>query len=526
MSLFRCNLLISLAIVVMGCGQKIVSPSNDSGSAGAVTSKPGATPAGATPDDVLASAIYQLRPENFGTNSTTDKPVSLLNSWRSKQAESRGSADQPVPVTAPKNWIASEEESRLAQAKFDSVDAVHIRDALFYRAMAEYLSDRGRDELQRVGIVVDFVCRNVSLWKDDEVEIPLPPFLIMQLGRGTAEDRAWVCAEILRQLRVDAIIIRSKSDAKGTTDKWLLGVPVEHQVYLYDLRLGLQIDNGTSDKKAIAATLGEIVSHPEWLQAMAVNETYPLTVEDLRDPAVFVMSNANFWCRRMYNLEEVLPSNDQCVLYDSLADEDGRTGLLQRIAKGGGWPVDRLKLWQYPQRQLDELKHRTEERAQEWQRLTVPFSVPIPFTVDKEGKPVFGTPERKMQRFRTDQLLGKFAEATTRYLRIRHLEVEPNPPDIERLNRMASEDAFYWTCLCKFEMGEYDTAVELLSDYLKKYDRKGKWYFSARTLLAQCHAEQDRLPAAIATLERTSSDDPYRSANAVRMKRWSAMRPK
>ena len=91
---------------------------------------------------------------------------------------------------------------------------------------------------------------------------------------------------------------------------------------------------------------------------------------------------------------------------------------------------------------------------------------------------------------------------------------------------MASEDAFYWTSLCKFELGEYATAVELLSDYLKKYDRKGKWYFSARSLLAQSYSELDRLPEAIATLERTSSDDPYRAANAVRMRRWAAMQPK
>ena len=142
--------------------------------------------------------------------------------------------------------------------------------------------------------------------------------------------------------------------------------------------------------------------------------------------------------------------------------------------------------------------------------------------MDAQGKPTIGIPERKLQRCRMDHLLGKFADATTRYLRIRHLEVEPNPPEIERINRLASEDALYWTTLCKFELGEYETAVDLLLDYQRKYDRKGKWYFPARSILAQCYAKLGRLSDAVSTLERTSSDDPYRASNAVRMKRWSA----
>jgi hypothetical protein len=352
------------------------------------------------------------------------------------------------------------------------------------------------------------------------------PYLTMQVGRGSADDRAWVCAAILKQLRLDCVVIRPKKGENANDDRWLFGVIFDNQIYLYDLRLGLPVTNGTPDSSSSVATLSTIVDHPEWLEQMSVNEPYRLTVEDLRDPAIFVISQPEFWCRRMSSLEQVLPPSDICVLYDSLLDDDSRPGLLRRIVTAGAWPVESLKLWAHPRRQREELRQPKQETAQEWERLMLPFLVPVPLSLDKAGNQVKGTPERKQQRFRSDQLLGKFAEATKRYLSIRHLEVEPNPPDLERLNRMAAEDAFYWTSICKYELGEYDTAVEQLTAYLKKYDRKGKWYFPARSLLAQSYAQLERLPLAITTLERSPSGDPYRLTNALRVKRWTAALPK
>lgn len=525
MNRFRSGLLIALVALVSGCGPAASTSSTTSEKEGGSPVRLDTT-ASATSDDVLASAVYQLRPENFGLNAATDKPVSLLNSWRFKQIEGNLQKDEPVTVSAPDGWFQSEEQTRLTQPKFDAVDAIHIRDALFHRAVSGYLSDRGKDELQRVAIIVDFVCRNVALWKDDELELPLVPFMTMQLGRGTADDRAWVISEILRQLRIDSIVITPKSDPKASGDKWLLGVPVEGAVYLFDVKLGLPVMKPAGDHPGSPATLTDVIEHPEWLEHSFGTDADRITAGDLENPNVFVMSNPNFWSRRMYFLEQVLPASDICVIYDPLSDEDGRSGLLKRISQVGKWPVEDLKLWPHPRRQFAESRQRTPERDDELHRLAAPFNVPIPFKVDNEGKATLGVPERKLQRCRMDHLLGKFAEATTRYLRIRHLDVELSPPEIERLNRMASEDALYWSTLCKYELGEYQTAIDLLMDYLRKYDRKGKWFFAARSLQAQCYANLGRTAEAVTTLERTSSDDPYRVANAIRVKQWSQAKPK
>lgn len=512
MRLRRNLLLMLLALSFAGCKPGTVTQSS-----------PATKDASASSDDVLSSALYQVNPENFGINSTMEKPVSLLNSWRIKHAEQQRLSDEPVPVQAPKGWVLDADESRLAQAKYELIDAFHIRDSMLYHVIAGYLSDRARDDVQRVNVIIDFICRNIVLWRDDENELTLPPILSLQLGRGSADDRAWVSMEVLRQMKLDTVIVRSRKDEKQTGDQWLLGVVIDRQIYLYDMQLGLPVPNanGTS-----TATLAEVTSHPELLNKLAADKPYRMTAEDLTDPTFSVVPDTNYWCHRMKIIEQVLPAKDVCVLYDPLLGEDGRPGVLQRVATVTKVPVEDVKMWKFPHRQLEAARHQTAEMQEELNRMQMALTVPIPIKMNRDNQPEYGQPEFKMQRFRNEHLLGKFAEATKRYLSIRHLVVEPYPPEIDRINRIAAEDAFFWTAICKFEMGDYEEAVNQFSDYIKTYDRKGKWYFAAHALVAQSQAALGKLPEAIKTLERNSADDPYRISNAIRVRRWSATETK
>lgn len=508
--------VLSLCILC-GCGSGKVSTSRSGGGSPDQNKQ-----VVANADDVLGSAIFQLRPVNFGINANTEKPVSLLNSWRFKQAEKDGTVEQKAPPSAPANWYSSDKEAVLSQSKFDLADAQHIRDGLLFRTIAGYLSDRGQNELQRIGVVVDFVCRNISLWKNDEVEIPMKPHMSIFFGRGSAEDRAWICAEIFRQLRIDSIVVRAKSDEKEATDKWLFGVIIDKKIYLFDLRLALPIASGTEVKDPIPAKLDEIISHPEWLELMGGKESYTLTVDDLKDPTIYVISDPLFWCKRMQRLEQVLPASDNCVIYEGLTEAEGKTGLLDRIAEASGQPVDRLKPWNFSTSFEQRMGQPNPNTTRQLQIMAMSLVVPIPFTVNEEGKSVPGTPERKMERYRMMHLLGNYQDATQRYLSIRRLDVEQNPPEVEQIYKLASEDAFYWTAICKIESEDHAGAIDLLSAYLKKYDRRGKWFFAGRTLLAQEYVAAAQTAKAVSLLERSSSEDPNREANAVRLKRWSA----
>lgn len=476
----------------------------------------------ASAEELLASAIYQLRPENYTIAAATDKPINLLNSWSERVSNSAADVE---PAALPNDWIDKAESARLKVRLFDLRDAVHVRDAMLNHAIVTYLAARGTDEVSQIQSVFDFVVRNITLRSPDETDLPLGVYQLLLLGRGNAEDRAWVCGALLRQLHIDSVVVRPPG---ADADTWLLGVILNQQIYLFDPRMGIALP-ATADpaaKPGRPATLEEIVSHPEWLQPLALraDQPYAVDADGLKDAELQPIVESDYWSPRMQQLESALPANDLCVLYDPVTDEAGRTGLLSRLRNVAPNKGEQFKPWPYPHQQIKAGSVMTPAVKQAWELATQTFNLPIPVVTDRQTQQTtLGTPERRMLRIRTDQLLGKFEEATERYLSIRHLEVEPVPvQELAILNRMGAENAIYWTAICKFEEREYEAAIEQLSSYLKRYDRNGRWNFAARALLADCHGESGHFSEAIAVLERTRSDDPYREANAIRVKRWTA----
>ncbi|MBS0202641.1 MAG: CDC27 family protein [Planctomycetes bacterium] len=509
-SLAGCLLLVS---AVCGCP-----------STGKVTS---GTSEEATAEDLLQSAVHQLRPENYTIASAPDKPVNLLNSWHLKVSDAGATS---APLTPPAGWVDEAGAERLSATTYDERDAFYIRDAMLNHSIAKYLAARGPDEVGQIQAVFDFVVRNISLRSDDEPEMPLGVYELLLIGRGGAEDRAWVCAKLLGQLRIDSVIIRPAGEAE-TSDVWLLGVLLDSRIYLFDPRLGLAIPStpDLSQASIQPATLDEIVSHPEWLEQFTVraDQPYAIDVDGLKQPVIQPIVELDSWPVRMKELEGTLPAEELCVLYDPLSDQDAQTGLLSRLQKClKSGKADQLKPWGYPLQQRAATKVPNPAASQNWAVTTRIFSLPIPIIENREtGTQTIGTPEGRMLRIRIDQLLGKFEDANQRYLSIRHLEVEPVPAqELEILNRLGAEYAIYWSGVCKYEAQEYESAVEQLTTYVKRFDRNGRWAFAARALLAECHAKLGQFDQAIAVVDRVRSDDPYRDANAIRVKRWNAQK--
>ncbi len=530
-----------------GCRERKVSSRDSTGSAGSQE---------ANAEDLLKSAIHQLHPENYSIAAADDKPINLLNSWRVVMAPTAPTELSSVPA----GWIAQADAERLKAANYELRDAVHIRDAMMNHAIATYLVARATDEVAQSQAIFDYVVRNITLRNEDEADLPLSVYSLLMVGRGTPEDRAWVCAALLKQLRIDSVIIRPSGDAAADAEAWLLGILLNGHVYLFDPRLGIALPS-SSDLQAAGppATLAEISSHPDWLKSLAIraDQPYPIDAEMLKQPAIQPIVESDFWSQRMRHLESVLPAADVCVLYDPLVDESGRAGLLSRLQKGGAaWKLDQMKAWNYPQvRSLQLLEiidlfwrqtiamgegkadakgdpNRPENPVlqtlsppakQALVLATQPFNLPIQVVVNPLTKTESPHPERKMLRIRSDQLLGKFEDSTRLYLTIRQLEIDSTRPELAVLNKLGAENAIYWTAVCKFEAREYEAAIEQLSTYLKRYDRNGRWNFAARALLAECHAELGQFKEAAAVLERFRQDDPYRAANAIRVKRWKAL---
>ena len=124
----------------------------------------------------------------------------------------------------------------------------HVRNCwLFKQARSGIVRQHDSDASRSVALF-DLACRIVALAGKGEPTIPQNLYDIAVIGKGTAEDRAWVFAELLRQTGIDAVILRpaSTKSRRPRRARWLIGAP-RRQTDLFvrsDTRLAHPIAGG------------------------------------------------------------------------------------------------------------------------------------------------------------------------------------------------------------------------------------------------------------------------------------------
>ena len=181
--------------------------------------------------------------------------------------------------------LPPEEQERLVVPEFQSYDGFHIRDCLWAKRAVDFAAGKTHRDLDRAVSLFYYVVRNMHI---ADVRAPLAVFDGMLLGRGTAEHRAWVFAELLRQLRIDSVILRpgSSEPAVGSA-KLLVGALIGSDVFLFDPQLGLPIpspsDTGDSPLPSRPATLAEVRRDSTLVRQLDVTTKapYPWQAKDL-----------------------------------------------------------------------------------------------------------------------------------------------------------------------------------------------------------------------------------------------------
>ncbi len=516
-------LAIAVAVPLSGCGSR-TKPAE------APTAEEAAKKADETVseiEDQLRSALYQLQPENLNIDSRVDDAISVLNNWWAAIEAADLKPSGLAPAEIPADRISPELLARLQHDAFDGIDAQYIRGCYLARRISEQVAPSAASEIERVTEIFNWVCRNVGLRNPDDVAFPTGFYETVVTGRAEAEDRAVAVASILKQLRIDTAII-SGVDSKDDSP-WLLGVLLQDQVYLFDTNLGLPVPRGSeSGWKAFEspATLAQIQEHPEWLKLLRVNddEPYGLTADQLKKPRVQAVAFPNSWAPRIWVMEQLLPGENLCVLYDAPAKLDQLPGIFDRIARlfPDQKPAD-IGLWQYPLQVAERLQSPDAVTLRALQAALVPFIVPIEFDRDPDSGQVRRIETMRQLRIRTEQLFGHRNDAVAQYITIRQLSIQrPPEPSLGVVYQRAADDAFFWSCVCKFENGEYDSAEKQLSDYIKRYRRVGQWANEARLLLAQTLELAGKTDAALEMLRVQESGDPYRDRLAIMARMWSA----
>ena len=498
--------------------------------------------------DLLEKSIEMVQPDVLRVETKVETVISLLNDWGRL-----GEGDQAAADPLWQQLLDEPQRKLSASDQFSARDITHIRDALWYKAVGGFIGRNADSELDRIVALFEYVVRNVVLVDDPADALPAHPFDVALLGRGTARDRAWLFANLMRARRLDSVILLAGRQGEVHSASWLVGVLLDGQVYLFDPRLGLPIPaDGEQPRGPMVtrpATLAEVLKDDRLLVGSADEQhPYPVGTEELGQSRVQVIGTSSYWSPRMRRLQGALAGEQAVLLSDALGpSEVNPRGLVDRVGEVG--TSSKVTVWPYPERQLDAFEQLTPTQAARRQLQFRSFDVPKPvFGLKRDPgsrriqQVVFGVEQRKHLGSRQRQLLGDFGEAIKSYVPTATWEkVPPLPKDAvvfeseresfwsqvpDRIRRMYSEagdEAIYWIAICQVEQGDHRAAAETLARYLSRRPRRfgsAAWKAPARWQLAISLARTSRLDEAITVLSGGQPDPAQQAGREVLLRRW------
>lgn len=514
-------LVLLLLLLPGGPGPSEIAPSQTGNGA----------PTSAREDDCrrqLAATLDGLRPERLGVSVGIDAMTEDLNIWWTGCRPADGAVAPPDELDAVRKLLGADAARRAAADQFGPRDVGHIRTALLFRAIAQDIRQASERDVARAVAVFDFVVRQVALARDEQSSPALTPFEVLLFGRGTASDRAWVFAGILRSLGLDCILLRPR-DAANSRAAWLVGVIVQGEgVYLFDPALGLPIPAREQDANSPLvtrpATLADVREDDGLLRQLDVpgGPAYALTADELNRVEVQVIGDSCLWSPRMAEVQAVLPAEHAATLSEPLTGESGAgadAGLLSRVeAAGGGggglWAADDLTGWDYPESRSEAFYaaggDRSETLRQQFPILSGHRIVKT--RPDGKGGEIFVEVEadRPLRYVRAMHLMRDFKAALVGYGPVRALR-DPN----------VSGDAIYWIGVCQNESGNYPAAVNTLKQYLRD-NLVGTWRAPARYVLALSEAAQGHYVEAAAALSAEPGGTPSPGESFL-IRRWRSL---
>jgi len=418
-------------------------------------------------ESLVSNAVDMMQPDRLEISSSTESAVDVLNNWAGNCGA--GAIAAAAGETSAFDRLLSEEQKQsLKESRFDARDAQHIRDCLIDRIATDAVVKESNSDLDRVVRLFHHVSRNIALERITTGKIPLVPYETLILGHGTPEDRAWIFANLLRQLNLDAVILRPASTAadasptdsppadqksedkeksggarpgggKPADKPWLVGVLLDKQVYLFDMQLGWPVpspaDQGKSPMVQQPATLAEVLADDGLLRRLDVGagRPYGLRAEDLKSLRVELISDSRFWSPRMQALQNIFPPvrGRSVVIFDGLGDAGGGKGLLTRVteAGAGAWTAEQISVWPYPESCWVASHKRDKEQLDKLQLLWLPYLATVSVEFDPgqmAGRS--GEPTRVQLKTRTSQILGDSTAAIKSYLTVQLSEYPQRLP--------------------------------------------------------------------------------------------------
>jgi len=226
---------------------------------------------------------------------------------------------------------------------FDGVDARALQEAAMLRDVTRQATVRGRDELERVAAIFDWVVRHIQLESRDSLQqVWRRPWQTLLFGRGTAEDRAWVFVAMCRHLELPGVVFKLPENKDAAFRPCLTGVLIgagqAAKLYLFDTATGLPIP--AADKQS-PATLTDVLADDGLLRKLDLDadHPYPLRAEELKEATALLVAAPTELSFRMQRLEELQSGNEKLLLAYAPSKS------AEKLKAAG---LGEIGLWDYP----------------------------------------------------------------------------------------------------------------------------------------------------------------------------------
>ncbi len=528
----------------------------------------------------LENAIANLQPDKLGIASAPEQAIAVLNEWArgaKLAAEKTGAGWEPTRPHTLLNSLPNEWLEQVNLAQYVERDAAFLRDCLWANRASKFGAGDAKSDLDIVLNLFEYVARNVELIPAGRRNVPLGPFDVMVLGRGTAQERAWVFAELLRQRSIDSVILTSRRASRDEVDEdqLLVGVLFEKDILLFDPALGIPLPADVAAPKSalprLPMTLRQATRDPELLAAVASDSggRFSLTSAMLEAAQVQLICHTEQLSARMRHLQEGLAGEQSAVVSDPLEDLENQPGLWSRVARhpAATWSAEDVAIWSFPEAIRKGAAHHTDEQRQELAKISRSLAAPLRIKsirgdeVSRTMELEFTKPERALMKLRMQHVIGHWPDAVQGYLAVQLYDVEPptvknfarvssdgkhreeiaivsnldkqslrslmmqkRPPqeDVYKLHLWAVDDACYWMALCQFEQNRLRAVV----DQCRVYDSRrssGGWTSANRWLMATALVQQKKIKEATRVFKEFDEDSCAFAGSRVLTARWQRL---
>ena len=470
--------------------------------------------------------------ENLETPVQRSTGSHFLNKWRISCQENSVSTLTDSSTELLRKSLSKKAFDRLIQKEFDDRDVTHLRDSTLFKKIATNIVKGAKTDLEKVMRLYYYTTRNITLAPTFASRLPRSPYESILFSLGGLEDRAWVFSILLRQIHIDSVIVKPISNSKDSDLPYLVGVPIDGELYLFEPEFGVPVaPSFAQDKKPFVsrpATLKELRKDKNLLSQFTLKKEapYPLIDADFSKVRLELIGDTSLWAPRMEPIELSLTRNEQCDLYTAFGNKgtESETSLLIRILKNGTLKKEKVTwgVWEFPETMLSRYENPTEEEKKIIAQAKRLFDhVEVTKHEDSHSKEdnkilAFERRSKSFLKARIKQLIGEYDEAIPPYLKFQFqgisiteaIQKNKIPKNIKAneipLFIEMGTQAHYWKGLCQYEEKNYSAVINTMTNFRIQQPRQSPYHAFAIQAIAFSLAQKNQLADAVENLNEIS----------------------